>query len=94
MQLLRDEGWPKAEMIEQAIAQGGRISRAQVMDVGGYDDDRTLRGITRPVSRLVRRLEDEGVLPHDALPAFVPDYERGVVAQGFTVPDEFRALTG
>lgn len=94
LQLLREEGWPQAEMIEQAVSQGGRISRAQVMDVGGYDDDRTLRGITRPVSRLVRRLEDEGLLPHDALPAFVPDYERGVIAQGFTVPDEFRALTG
>jgi hypothetical protein len=94
LRLLRDEGWPQAEMIEQAIAQGGRISRAQVMDMGAYDDARTLRGITRPVTRLVRRLQDEGLLPHDALPAFVPDYERGVVAKGFTVPDEFRTLLG
>ncbi len=94
LQLLRDEGWAQADMIEQAIAHGGRISREQVMDLGGYDEARTLRGITRPVSRLVRQLEDEGLLPHDALPAFVPDYERGVVAQSFTVPDEFRRLLG
>lgn len=92
LELLRDEGWPQAEMLERAIQQGGRISRAQVMELGGYDEDRTLSGITRPVSRLVRRLEDDGLLDHDALPAFVPDYEGGVVAQSFTVPDELRGL--
>lgn len=92
LELLRDEGWPQAEMLERAIEQGGRINRAQVMELGGYDADRTLRGITRPVSRLVRRLEDDGLLAHDALPAFAPDYEGGVIAQSFTVPDEFRAL--
>lgn len=94
LQLLRDEGWPQAEMIEHAIAQGGRITRAQVMELGGYEDARTLKGITRPVNRLIRRLEDEGVLPHNALPAFVPDYQGGMVAQAFTVPDEFLTFTG
>lgn len=40
--------------------QDGRVSREKVYELGGYGDDRMLRGFTRPYRRLTEALQREG----------------------------------
>lgn len=40
-------------------ANGGRVSREQVYELGSYSDDRMLRGFTRPFRRLTEVLQAE-----------------------------------
>ncbi len=89
---LRDEGWPQADIIEWAAANGGSISRSKVYLLAGYEDSRTLRRFTSPVKRISRDLKREGLLHPDAPPALLTVYEGGVLARRFEVPEEFRRL--
>jgi hypothetical protein len=45
---LDDEAPVQARAIRLAAASGGRVSREQVYELGGFPDDRMLRGFTRP----------------------------------------------
>ena len=46
---LDSQGHIQADVIRGAIANGGRISRARVYELGNRDASQTLRGFTRPV---------------------------------------------
>jgi hypothetical protein len=72
--------------------QAGRVSREKVYELGGYTDDRMLRGFTRPYSRLTMTLQNEGVVPVGVSPIFVARYPDGVKASYFSVPDEVPEL--
>jgi PIN like domain len=72
--------------------RGGRVSREKVYELGGYSDDRMLRGFTRPFRRLTEALQDEGVIPAGVSPIFVARYPDGVKASYFSVPSEVPAL--
>ena len=41
------EGREQADVIREAAAGGGRISREKIYEIAGYSEDRMLRGITR-----------------------------------------------
>jgi PIN like domain len=70
----------------------GRVSREQVYELGGYTDDRTLSGFTRPYNRLTRVLQSEGLIPAGVSPIFVARYPDGVKASYFSVPSEVPRL--
>ena len=89
---LDDEAPVQARAIRHAAASGGRVSREQVYELGGFPDDRMLRGFTRPPARLTAALQAEGVVPDGVLPIFVARYPDGVKASYFTVPPEIPAL--
>ncbi len=73
--------------VRLAAQQGGFVSREQVYQVGRYDDDRSLRGFTRPVNRIVQEMRAQGRLPEDAVDMLTTRYDGGVVATGFEVPE-------
>jgi hypothetical protein len=88
--------WAQVQVIEQAARRGGFIAREEVYAVAGYDSGRSLRGFTRPVNRVVSRLQDEGLLPEDAEDLLEPVYDdtvRGYQrARGFRVPADVCAM--
>ena len=73
---------------------GGRVSRETVYELGGYADDRMLRGFTRPFRRLTITLQGEGTIPAGVAPIFVARYPDGVKASYFSVPAEVPQLLG
>lgn len=89
---LDDEAPVQAEVIRLAARSGGRVTRNQVYELGGFPDDRMLRGFTRPPARLTAALQDEGVVPDRVLPILVARYPEGVKASYFSVPPEIPAL--
>ncbi|NUT97643.1 MAG: DUF4935 domain-containing protein [Saccharothrix sp.] len=70
----------------------GRVTREQVYELGGYDDDRMLRGFTRPFRRLTELLQRDGVVPPGVPQIFVARYPDGVKTSYFSVPDEVPPL--
>jgi len=82
------EGWPHAEVIRMAAAQGGTVSRDQVYEVAGSGEDRMLRGFTRPTTRITRLLEEEGRLMPGADVALTANYDGGATAVSFAIPPE------
>ena len=68
----------------------GRLPRALVYELGEYEDGRTLRGFTRPVNRITRQLQREGLVAADVAPALEPVYEQGVQAAYLAVPPDVR----
>lgn len=81
------EGWEQAEVIRAAAAAGGSVDRDTVYEIGGYGDDRMLRGFTRPSARITRDLQAEDLLPEGVTPMLIPQYV-GVRAAGFEIPRE------
>ena len=81
----------QAEAIRLAARSGGRVTREKVYELGGFPDERMLRGFTRPPARLTVALQAEGVVPEGVLPIFVARYPDGVKASYFTVPPEIPA---
>lgn len=81
------EGRPQAGVIRQAAITGGIIDRDKVYEIGDYDDDRLLRGYTRPTARITSDLQVEGILAEGVTPMLTPLYEGGW-AQRFRIPDE------
>lgn len=83
----------QAAALRRAAASGtGRVSREQVYELGDFPDDRMLKGFTRPLGRLTRALQAEGVIPEGVLPILVARYPDGVKTSYFTVPPEVPAL--
>jgi hypothetical protein len=90
---LLDRHFVQANAINEAIKAGtGYISRADVYALGGYKDDRTLKGFTRPVNRIMSKLVESGKLPDDAEDLLLPVYDPKISgyqrALGFQVPLE------
>jgi hypothetical protein len=90
---LDDEHRVQADVIRAAAQQpNGRLPRALVYELGEYEDGRTLRGFTRPVNRITRQLQREGLVASDVAPALEPVYEQGVHAAYLAVPPDVREL--
>jgi PIN domain-containing protein len=72
--------------------KSGRVSREKIYELGGFADDRMLRGFTRPFRRLTEVLQSEGAIPAGVSPIFVARYPDGVKASYFGVPSEVPQL--
>lgn len=72
--------------------RGGHVNREKVYELGGYADDRMLRGFTRPFRRLTAALQSEGAIPAGVAPIFVARYPDGVKTSYFSVPGEVPQL--
>jgi PIN like domain len=88
------EGQLQADVIREAAALGGTISREMVYAICGYDDERMLRGFTRPTARVTADLQRAGLLAEPVAPALKPLYPDGVRASGFRIPAEMVAILG
>lgn len=86
---LRYENRPHAEVIEAAARNGGEITRSEVYALAGYGQQRTLRGFTRPPTRIAQDLMDEGLLDRSVRWPLWTIYRHGVRASHFAVPREF-----
>jgi predicted nucleic acid-binding protein len=89
---LDDEAAVQAQVIRLAAQSGGRVTRDQVYELGGFPRNRMLRGFTRPPLRVTAALQAEGVVPDHVLPILVARYPDGVKASYFSVPPEIPAL--
>jgi len=87
LERLEKEGWEHAMVIREAAARGGRIDRDDIYAVCGYDDDRMLRGFTRPAARTTRDLQAIGLVAPNVEAALTPIYD-GVKAAAFRIPAE------
>ncbi|MGH8574550.1 MAG: PIN-like domain-containing protein, partial [Gammaproteobacteria bacterium] len=87
LERLEAEGWEHAMVIREAAARGGRIDRDDIYALCGYDDDRMLRGFTRPAARTTRDLQAAGLVAPNVEPALTPIYD-GVKAAAFQIPAE------
>ena len=86
------EGQVQSDVIREAAALGGTISRERVYGLCGYDDERMLRGFTRPAARITADLQREGLLAEPVTPILNPLYPDGVRASGFRIPMEVVAI--
>jgi hypothetical protein len=92
-----DGGRVQAEVIVAAANAGGRIDRAGVFAIAGWDaSERSLKGFTRPVNRIVQEMRDADLLPDEAPRPIEPLYSearRGYQqARGFEIPGELVPL--
>lgn len=81
-----------AALRRAAASSAGHVSRDQVYELGDFPDDRMLKGFTRPLLRLTRTLQAEGIVADSVLPILVARYPDGVKASYFSVPPEVPAL--
>jgi hypothetical protein len=89
---LHSEAPVQAAAIRQAARQGGFVSRDQVYELGGYSEERSLRGFTRPVNRIIQEFRSIGIVDDGAVDVLVTRYEGGVLATGFVVHDSLIPL--
>ena len=82
------EGREQADVIRAAAEHGGVITREEIYDIGGYAEERMLRGFTRPSARITRDLQSEGLLDDEVESALTPQYDGGVTAVRFEIPLE------
>ncbi|MEJ7757757.1 MAG: PIN-like domain-containing protein [Nocardioidaceae bacterium] len=85
---LDEEGAVQAGVIRQAAQLGGLISRTEIYEAAGYDEDRMLRGFTRPSARVTKDLQAAGLLEPGVTPMLTPKYFTGVTAKQFAIPTE------
>lgn len=81
-------GYAQAEVIREAINDGGRVSRARVYELDNRDPEQMLRGFTKPVRRITSELQADDVIPYGVRPLLGAVYESGVEASHFAVPPE------
>jgi hypothetical protein len=84
------EGKPQEAIIRFAAEHGGFVSREKVYELAGYDEDRMLRGFTRPPNRIAQLLKDSGTVPEGAVDVLYAVYDPSfsyVQASGFEIPD-------
>ena len=88
-ELFRGHG-VQASAIMTAVQNGGVVSRDEVYELGKYPAARSLKGFTRPVSRITQRLVEKGELPEDVDdlldPIYDPELSGYQRVQGFRVP--------
>jgi hypothetical protein len=80
-----------ADVLDAASVDGGFIARGRVYELAGYPDDRSLRGFTKPLRRVIEKLVENGQLPSEAAIPLEPIYDRNSEAahqaQGFKMPE-------
>jgi len=91
---LDSQGHTQADVIREAIANGGRISRARVYELDNRDESQMLRGFTRPVKRVTAELQAKGDVPYGVAALLDAVYETGVKSSHFAVPHEVVELLG
>jgi hypothetical protein len=84
---LDEEGQAQSEVIRAAAQMGGEIDRDAVYAICEFDDDRMLRGFTRPTARITADLQSAGLVGDGVTAMLIPRYE-GVKAAAFAIPDE------
>lgn len=87
-----DGAWVQAAVIRKALETGGHVTRDRVFKIGHYPKGRSLRGFTKPVSRIVGEMRYEGLVPEEAAELLVSSYQDGVKADGFKIPPMLAAL--
>ena len=96
LERLEREGPVQAGAIRVAAVEGGFVSRERVYELGGYPEERSLRGFTRPINRITQQLRSEGVLPENAIDIFWAEYNEDSPnvgwAAGFGIPDDVLPL--
>ncbi|WP_327136595.1 PIN-like domain-containing protein [Streptomyces sp. NBC_01340] len=76
----------RVDVIKYAAEMNGFASALNVYEICDYDNDRTLRGFTRPVKRITGQLRQLGRIPDSAVPVLETRYEPGEMkASGFSV---------
>lgn len=76
----------RVDVIRFAADMDGPIEATSVYEICDYDDDRSLRGFTKPVRRISGKLMEQGVVPNTAVPVLTAQYENGPGrASGFEV---------
>jgi hypothetical protein len=86
---LDEEAWVQCAAIRYAAGMDGFVDRLAVYELGDYDEERTLRGFTRPVRRIVQDLRDRGSISSDAVDVLEAVYDpqiSSVQACGFRLP--------
>lgn len=81
----------QAGTILAEVRAGGWCDRSTVYRLGRFPDHRTLKGFTRPVARVMQRMEKEGILPAGAPSPMQPTYDAAdgtQTADGFRMPDD------
>jgi hypothetical protein len=88
----------QARAVRAAANAGGFISRDEVYELAGYADDRSLRGFTRPISRIADSLKADGVIPYRAVSILETKYGKDSPgagwASGFEINSDVLALFG
>ena len=88
MRALERRNGVQASLIREAARHGGVLTREQVYEIAGFPRDRTLRGLTRPPTRVTGDLIEAGVVADDAEYPFRAEYATGVRASHFRVPPD------
>jgi hypothetical protein len=91
LERLDTEGWEHADVIRVAATRGGQISRDEIYQVCGYEDDRMLRGFTRPTARITADLQNVGIVADGVEPALTAIYIENKAA-AFRIPTEMTAI--
>lgn len=91
-QLGRSGAWLLEKALRSALKGSGLISRAAILELSEDPNRTTLKGFTRPMSRVIRELTDR----HQLVPAvrpelFSPVYEAGT-AIAYQVPGDLLAV--
>jgi hypothetical protein len=84
---LDEEGRAQSEVIRVAAQMGGEVDRDTVYAICEFDDDRMLRGFTRPTARITADLRASGLVEDGVTAMLIPRYE-GVKAAAFRIPTE------
>lgn len=85
----------QADSIRRASASlDGSVSRADVYEIGGFDESRSLRRFSLPARRIMLTLIEDGLLIEDAQPPLSAEYDGPGQATGFVVPKEFLTFAG
>lgn len=95
LQKLQRQAPVQHDVMMEAISNGGFVSRDDVYDIAGYDEDRTLRGFTRPTKRIMEQMQDQGLLAvgvTEPLRAIYSSSESYVLASGFQVANDLVEL--
>jgi hypothetical protein len=75
---LEYEGYAnRVAVIRYAADTDGHAEPEAVYDLCDYGDDRTLKGFTKPIARISRKLQEQGMIPDSAVPVLTAEYQNG-----------------
>jgi len=84
--------YTQAHTINEALANGGEVIRERVYEIGEYEPDRSLKGFTRPIRRVVGQMKDRGLIPETAPVPLEPIYDSAIT--GYQRTKGFRLIAG